>query len=61
MPQIADRVLQCRRRDLDSRTGQIMMLFKCTELLSWADEREPLYTPTRREAERLRALLPRRA
>jgi hypothetical protein len=58
VPEVADKVLESRRRDLDSRTGQIMMLFKCAELLSWADEREPLYAPTRREAERLRAFLP---
>ena len=57
VPEIANRVHEYRHRDLDSRTGQIMMLFKCAELLSWADEREPLYAPARREAERLRAFL----
>jgi hypothetical protein len=57
VPQIADKVYQGRRHDLDSRTGQVMQLFKCAELLAWADEREPLYVPARQEAERLRALL----
>ena len=57
VPQVANKILESRRPDLDSRTGRIMMLFKCAELLGWADEREPLYTPTRREAERLRSLL----
>jgi hypothetical protein len=56
VPHVADKILELRRRDLDSHTGRIMMLFKCAELLSWADDREPLYAPTRREAERLRAL-----
>jgi hypothetical protein len=53
VPRIADRILHDRQRDLDTRTGQTMMLFKCAELLAWADEREHLYAPTRREAERL--------
>ena len=56
VPEIADKNFKLRHSDLDSRTGRIMMLFKRAELLSWADEREPLYAPTRREAERLRAL-----
>jgi hypothetical protein len=57
VPEVADKILGYGRVDLDSRTGQIMMLFKCAELLAWADEREPLYAPTKREAERLRRLL----
>jgi hypothetical protein len=55
--QLAERILHDRRRDLDTRTGQTMMLFKCAELLAWADEREPLYAPTQREAERLYAMV----
>jgi hypothetical protein len=27
-----------------------MQLFKCAELLAWADETEPLFEPARREA-----------
>jgi len=57
VPEIADKIFELRHRDLDSRTGRIMMLFKCAELLAWADEREPLYEPARREGERLRAFL----
>lgn len=57
VPQVADRILESRRADLDSRAGQIMMLFKCAELLAWADEGEPLHAPARREAARLRHLL----
>jgi hypothetical protein len=57
LPEIAEKIYHGRRRDMDSRTGQVMQLFKCAELLSWADEREPLYVPARQEAERLRALL----
>jgi hypothetical protein len=30
-----------------------MMLFRCAELLAWADPTEPLYTPATREAEAL--------
>jgi hypothetical protein len=57
VPQIAAKVCQSRHHDLDSRTGQIMQLFKCAELLAWADEHEPLYLPARREADRLRVHL----
>jgi hypothetical protein len=57
VPEIADKVYRGRRHDLDSRTGQVMQLFKCAELLAWADDRELLYAPARQEAERLRALL----
>ena len=57
VPQVAEKVHQIRHRDLDSRTGQIMQLLKCAELLLWADESESLYLPARREAELLLALL----
>jgi hypothetical protein len=57
LPEIAEKIYHGRRRDMESRTGQVMQLFKCAELLSWADEREPLHVPARQEAERLRALL----
>jgi hypothetical protein len=46
-----------RRDDMDSRTGLVMRLFKCAELLAWADESESLFVPARREAERLLGLL----
>jgi hypothetical protein len=57
VPEVAEKVYRIRGRDLDSRTGRVMQLFKCAELLSWADESESLYLPSRREAERLLALL----
>lgn len=57
VPEIADNVYRLRRHDLDSQTGQVMQLFKCAELLAWADEAEPLHLPARREADRLRMLL----
>lgn len=60
VPQVAEKVYHARQRDMDSRTGQIMQLFKCAELLFWADEREPLHLPARREAERLQTLLAKR-
>lgn len=60
VPEIAEKVYRSRRHDLESRTGQVMQLFKCAELLAWADEAEPMYPPARREADRLRALLAER-
>jgi len=57
---LADRVYDARRQDLGSRSGQVMQLFKCAELLSWADESEPLFVPARREADRLRTLMTQR-
>ena len=58
VPEIAEKVYRSRRHDLESRTGQVMQLFKCAELLAWADDAEPLYLPARREADRLLALPP---
>lgn len=60
VPEIADKVYRGRRHDLDSQTGQVMQLFKCAELLAWADEAEPLYLPAQREADRLCTLLSER-
>jgi hypothetical protein len=57
VPEIAEKVYRGRRHDLDSRSGQVMQLFKCAELMAWADEAEPLYLPARREADRLHTLL----
>lgn len=57
VPEVAERIYASRRADMDSRTGQVMQLFKCAELLAWADEQERLYGPTRREADRLRVVL----
>jgi hypothetical protein len=59
-PEIAEKVYRSRRHDLDSRSGQVMQLFKCAELMAWADEAEPLYPLARREADRLRSLLSER-
>ncbi|WP_034270772.1 hypothetical protein [Actinospica robiniae] len=55
LPAIAATIYELRRADLESPTGKLMRLFKCAELLAWADEREPLYAPSRREAARLLA------
>ena len=60
VPDVAERVYRELRRHLDCRTGRVMQLFKCTELLAWADESEALFAPAQREAERLRALLAER-
>lgn len=57
VPDLAERIRSARRGELDSRTGQVMQLFKCAELLAWADESEPLFTPAQREARRLSAEL----
>jgi len=54
-PALAARVLHCLRADLESRSGRVMRLFKCAELLAWADDREPLYSPMGVEAEKLLA------
>ena len=56
VPAVAERIYNARRSEMDSRTGQLMQLFKCAELLAWADESEPLFAPARRQAERLRTL-----
>ena len=39
--------------ELVSRSGRIMRLFKCAELLAWADASKRLYEPATREAQRL--------
>jgi hypothetical protein len=57
VPEIVEKVYNGRRQDMDSRTGQVMQLFKCAELLAWADDSESLFAPAQREAARLRALL----
>lgn len=55
VPEVAATIYEQRRADLECSTGKLMRLFKCAELLSWADEREPLYGPMRHEAESLLA------
>lgn len=54
VPEIADAMYEHRRADLESPSGKVMRLFKCAELLAWADQREPRYVTARREVERLR-------
>jgi len=56
VPEVAAQVYRRRAADLESSTGRIMRLFKCAEVLSWADEREPLFEPTRTAAAELLAL-----
>jgi hypothetical protein len=53
VPTIAEKVRRHRSSDLNSTTGKTMMLFKCAELLRWANEDEPLYAPALREAGKL--------
>jgi len=53
---VASQVYTHRKTDLESGTGRIMRLFKCAEVLAWADEREPLFEPTRTEAAKLLAM-----
>lgn len=50
MPGLADKVLDRRRADLESATGRTMRLFKCAELLAWANDDEPLHAPALRAA-----------
>jgi hypothetical protein len=48
VPGLAEKVLERRRADLESVTGRTMRLFKCAELLAWANEDEPLHAPALR-------------
>ena len=59
VPEVSDRVYRQRRADLESRTGQIMMLFYCAEIMSWADESEPALAPAKVAVERLVKILAR--
>src|SRR5260221_5136324 len=53
VPEVADKVYRRRRADLECRTGQIMMLFYCAEIMSWADDTEPSLAMAKTEADRL--------
>ena len=55
IPSLADRILKHRRADLESPTGRTMRLFKCAELLAWADQTEQLHGPAQRAAHHLLA------
>ncbi|MDT0308461.1 hypothetical protein RM780_16040 [Streptomyces sp. DSM 44917] len=57
VPGLAQRVLRERRADLESRSGKLMALFFCAKVLPYADPRDPLAGPARREADRLLAEL----
>lgn len=57
VPEVAEKVYNGRHQDIDSRAGRETRLFKCAELLAWADESESLFVPAQREAVRLRAIL----
>ena len=39
----ADKVMACRRADLESRDGNLMQLWRCAEFLAWAIVEEPEY------------------
>jgi len=53
VPGLAEKVLRHRQDDLESPTGRTMRLFKCAEVLAWADETEPLYGPAKQAAQQL--------
>lgn len=57
---VADRIRRQRRLDLGSRTGRIMMLFYCAEIMVWADDSEPTLCPARAEAAQLLSTFPGR-
>jgi hypothetical protein len=46
--QIAERVRA--RSELHTRTGRIMMLWRCAQFLTWADEDEPVYGAAKQAA-----------
>lgn len=53
VPDLAEKVLQHRRADLESPTGRTMRLFKCAELLAWADPSDPLYSLAKQAAQQV--------
>jgi hypothetical protein len=52
-PHVERRVHASLAGDLESRSGKIMRLFKCAELLAWAGDAERLHEPATREAQLL--------
>ena len=58
VPGLAEKMLHHRRADLESATGRTMRLFKCAELLAWADKSEPLYVPAVRAVQDLLGTTP---
>lgn len=42
-PEVAAKIAECRRIDLESRDGKLMQLWRCAEFLSWATDEEPEY------------------
>nr|WP_042180285.1 hypothetical protein [Kibdelosporangium sp. MJ126-NF4]CEL14304.1 hypothetical protein [Kibdelosporangium sp. MJ126-NF4]CTQ88671.1 hypothetical protein [Kibdelosporangium sp. MJ126-NF4] len=51
VPALAERVRAERRKDLDTRTGQLMALFHCSKILNDSSAKEsPIYQPVAREA-----------
>ena len=51
VPGLAEKVLHHCQADLESPTGRTMRLFKCAELLIWADESEALRDPAAQAAQ----------
>lgn len=41
VPEVADKVMECLRADLESRDGKLMRLWRCAEFLAWATDDEP--------------------
>lgn len=53
VPELADKVVACRRADLESRDGKLMQLWRCAEFLAWATDEEPEYVAVMGAARRL--------
>ena len=53
IPALAEQVHQHRRADLDSRTGRLMALFYCSQIIAAGPDNRPLYAPAQDEATRL--------
>jgi hypothetical protein len=52
-PAVANGILTYRATDLECRTGKLMMLWRCAEFLSWANDDEPAYAAAEQAARRL--------
>ncbi|WP_194891981.1 hypothetical protein [Catenulispora pinisilvae] len=54
VPGLADQIHRHRRADLDSRTGRLMALFYCSQIIAvGVDDTSPLLQPAKHEAARL--------
>jgi hypothetical protein len=53
VPELAEQVRQNRSADLDSSSGKLAALFYCAQIITAADETDPLLTPAKHEAAKL--------